>query len=51
MKKMQLVAEYVESEEVIAAVQSLGIDYIQGYLVGRPLLLEKLVIQENRDSE
>ncbi|MFZ3391401.1 EAL domain-containing protein [Buttiauxella gaviniae] len=51
MKKMQLVAEYVESEAVKAAVQSLGIDYIQGYLVGRPLLLEKLVIQENRDTE
>lgn len=43
MKKMQLVAEYVESEAVKAAVQNLGIDYIQGYLIGRPLLLEKLV--------
>lgn len=43
MKKMQLVAEYVESNEVKAAVQNLGIDYIQGYLVGRPRLLETLL--------
>jgi EAL domain-containing protein (putative c-di-GMP-specific phosphodiesterase class I)/GGDEF domain-containing protein len=45
MKKMQLVAEYVESEAVKAAVQSLGIDYIQGYLIGRPRLLESLLIK------
>jgi EAL domain-containing protein (putative c-di-GMP-specific phosphodiesterase class I) len=49
MKKMQLVAEYVESEQVKAAVQSLGIDYVQGYLIGRPQLLETLL--EQRDEE
>lgn len=43
MKKMLLVAEYVETDAVKAAVQSLGIDYIQGYLVGRPQLLETLL--------
>jgi EAL domain-containing protein (putative c-di-GMP-specific phosphodiesterase class I) len=43
MKKMLLVAEYVETEAVKAAVQSLGIDYIQGYLIGRPQLLEALL--------
>lgn len=43
MKKMLLVAEYVESDAVKAAVQSLGIDYIQGYLIGRPQLLESLL--------
>lgn len=47
MKKMQLVAEYVESEQVKAAVQSLGIDYIQGYLIGRPRLLETLLELKN----
>ena len=46
MKKMQLVAEYVENEAVKAAVQSLGIDYIQGYLIGRPRLLESLLIKQ-----
>lgn len=47
MKKMQLVAEYVENEAVKAAVQSLGIDYIQGYLIGRPRLLESLLTKQH----
>lgn len=36
MKKMQVVAEFVESEEIRRAVVSLGIDYMQGYLIGEP---------------
>lgn len=36
MKKMQVVAEFVESEEIRSAVISLGIDYMQGYLIGVP---------------
>lgn len=43
MKKMQVVAEYVESEALREAVQRLGIDYMQGYLIGRPQPLETLV--------
>ncbi|TNV20186.1 sensor domain-containing phosphodiesterase [Buttiauxella sp. B2] len=43
MKKMLLVAEYVETDSVRAAVRSLGIDYMQGYLIGRPQLLETLL--------
>ncbi|WLI75881.1 EAL domain-containing protein [Kosakonia sp. H02] len=43
MKKMQVVAEYVESEEVRSAAIALGIDYLQGYLIGRPALLDTLV--------
>ena len=36
MKKMQVVAEYVENEEIRKAVHSLGIDYLQGFLIGEP---------------
>ena len=36
MKKMLVVAEYVETEEIRSAVHALGIDYVQGYLIGRP---------------
>lgn len=36
MKKMQVVAEFVESDEIRQAVKALGIDYMQGYLIGRP---------------
>ncbi|MDN8599199.1 sensor domain-containing phosphodiesterase [Citrobacter enshiensis] len=40
MKKMLVVAEHVESEEIRNAVISLGIDYLQGYLIGEPQRLE-----------
>ncbi len=33
---IQTIAEYIESEEILAAVRSLGIDLVQGYYTGRP---------------
>lgn len=42
MKKMQVVAEYVESEEIRSAAVALGIDYLQGYLIGKPAPLDTL---------
>ncbi|SAI47063.1 cyclic di-GMP phosphodiesterase YfgF [Enterobacter bugandensis] len=46
MKKMLVVAEYVETEEIRSAVHALGIDYVQGYLIGRPAPLELLLEAE-----
>ena len=46
MKKMLVVAEYVETEEIRSAVHALGIDYVQGYLIGRPAPLESLLETE-----
>lgn len=43
MKNMQVVAEYVETPEIRQAVVSLGIDYMQGYDIGKPAPLEALV--------
>lgn len=43
MKKMLVVAEYVETEEIRSAVHALGIDYVQGYLIGKPVPLESLL--------
>jgi len=43
MKKMLVVAEYVETEEIRSAVHALGIDYIQGYLIGMPVEMETLL--------
>lgn len=34
------VAEFVDSEEVLQRLAEIGVDYAQGYLVGRPLLAE-----------
>ncbi|MCM7684065.1 EAL domain-containing protein [Enterobacter bugandensis] len=46
MKKMLVVAEYVETEEIRSAVHALGIDYVQGCLIGRPAPLESLLEAE-----
>ncbi|BDH44947.1 sensor domain-containing phosphodiesterase [Salmonella enterica subsp. enterica serovar Choleraesuis] len=43
MKRMQVVAEYVETEEVREAVMKLGIDYMQGFLIGEPQRLDTLL--------
>ena len=32
-----IIAEYVESEEVLAKVKAIGIDYAQGYYIGAPV--------------
>lgn len=33
---MQTVAEFVENQEIVDLVSSLGVDYLQGYHIGRP---------------
>jgi EAL domain-containing protein (putative c-di-GMP-specific phosphodiesterase class I)/GGDEF domain-containing protein len=45
MKRMLVVAEYVESEEIRSAAIALGIDYLQGYLIGKPEPLESLAVE------
>lgn len=34
--KIKTVAEFVENEEILEVVKGLGVDYAQGYFVGRP---------------
>lgn len=46
MKKMRVVAEYVENEEIRMAAIALGIDYLQGYGIGKPAPLEELAVAE-----
>ncbi|MGI9332274.1 MAG: EAL domain-containing protein [Gammaproteobacteria bacterium] len=36
----QTVAEYVESEEILDILSQIGVDYAQGYAIGRPLPME-----------
>ena len=43
LKRMQIVAEYVDTEETASALRKLGVDYLQGYLFGAPLPLAELV--------
>ncbi|OPX54849.1 putative bifunctional diguanylate cyclase/phosphodiesterase [Oceanospirillum multiglobuliferum] len=44
---IKTIAEFIEDEEIMQAVQALGIDYAQGYYLGRPapaFLLEKITV-------
>ncbi|WP_045446092.1 bifunctional diguanylate cyclase/phosphodiesterase [Citrobacter sp. S-77] len=50
MKRMMVVAEYVETEELRSAVISLGIDYMQGYLIGKPLPLNEILEEQVSDA-
>ena len=38
----EMVAEFVESPEILAKVREIGIDYAQGYGIGRPRPLREL---------
>lgn len=42
MKKMKVVAEYVETEEIGEILFQMGIDYLQGYAIGRPVPINTL---------
>jgi EAL domain-containing protein (putative c-di-GMP-specific phosphodiesterase class I) len=37
------VAEYVETDEIRSRITSLGVDYGQGFSIGRPLLLADVI--------
>ncbi|MEO3991820.1 sensor domain-containing phosphodiesterase [Pseudocitrobacter cyperus] len=42
VKNLTLVAEYVETEEQKSMLFALGVDYLQGYLIGKPAPLSEL---------
>lgn len=39
------VAEYVENEEILEILKDMGIDFVQGYHIGRPLPAEKIIVK------
>ena len=38
----KIVAEFVSSEEILEVVKDIGVDYVQGYYLGRPVMIEDL---------
>lgn len=42
VKNLTLVAEFVETEEQRTLLYEMGVDYLQGYLIGKPRPLEEL---------
>ncbi|CAI2520110.1 Cyclic di-GMP phosphodiesterase YfgF [Serratia liquefaciens] len=47
MKRLTIVAEYVESLEQLVALKGVGVDYMQGYFVGEPQPLVTLLSEQN----
>jgi len=41
--ELETVAEYVETEEARKLVTSLGVDYAQGHIVGKPVAIETVL--------
>ena len=39
---IKTIAEYVESEEILIKLKEIGVDYVQGYHIGKPMLLADL---------
>lgn len=42
--KQRVVAEYLETEEALALLAEIGVDFAQGYLIAEPVLLERLTV-------
>lgn len=45
------VAEYVENEKILRILKAMGIDYVQGYHIGRPLPPEELFNVEAKNKD
>ncbi len=39
---LRTIAEYVENEAILAKLRHIGLDYVQGYHIGRPVPLDEL---------
>lgn len=40
---MKTIAEYVENDAILACLKEIGIDYAQGYLLGKPIPLHQII--------
>ena len=40
---MKTIAEFVENDEIKEMLKEIGVDYVQGYEIGMPLLLTELI--------
>lgn len=43
--ELDTVAEYVESAEILATVKKMGVDFMQGHAVGRPMSLDRVLLE------
>lgn len=47
---MQLVAEFVENDDITEILQQIGIDFGQGFGLAKPMPLDELIAQPIHDS-
>lgn len=40
---LKTIAEYVENQDILDTMRDIGIDYVQGYAIGKPIPLDELV--------
>jgi EAL domain-containing protein (putative c-di-GMP-specific phosphodiesterase class I) len=43
-------AEFVESDEILEKLAEIGLDYAQGYAVGKPVLFDTLLDSVDSDN-
>ncbi|MGB5177130.1 MAG: EAL domain-containing protein [Gammaproteobacteria bacterium] len=41
---LKTVAEFVENEEIVKQLQQIGVDYLQGYSIGKPVPLQQYLV-------
>ncbi len=46
LMNIKTIAEYVENEEILATVKEIGVDYIQGYVIGEPVPIEAIFLSQ-----
>jgi EAL domain-containing protein (putative c-di-GMP-specific phosphodiesterase class I) len=44
------IAEFVENDGILEKLREVGVDYAQGYRIGRPTPLERLLSREPEDE-
>jgi diguanylate cyclase (GGDEF)-like protein/PAS domain S-box-containing protein len=45
---LETIAEFVENEEILEQLRQIGVDFVQGYGVGKPAPIDNILSQENK---
>ncbi len=48
LMNIKTIAEYVEDDAILATLQQLGVDFIQGYAISKPLPLEQVLFTQSQ---
>ena len=49
--KLKTVAEYVESKETMSLIRKLGVDFAQGYAIGKPIAVDDVLQALTRSTQ